>query len=667
MKTLERDETAVGLDEAVSILGVCSATVRNWIRHEFLSAETVNGKLLFDSRQLIDLKSKISSGEINRLNRRANKKESGKTFMPSEYAETADVVRAINSILHLARGIHPHETLFAIVLNVLKRQDLVSIDANRYEAKTETLNAELEWWGQYAQTFEIERTESLIHAEIPNGHDFLGLAYQALSREGHKSKSGSYYTPKNVVAGMVGDHVRSDSIILDPCCGTGQFLIAAASKVNRPENIWGFDIDETAVRLARINLICLFAEREFTPHIYAKNTLLDFVSQPNEPLDLFNPPTQRNEVELPEFDLVITNPPWGSHLTASEIDKLKFLYPQISSNEAFSLFLFKSVNLLKQQGSLSFILPEAFLNIKVHADIRSFLLRETQIERVVHLGRIFQNVFTPVIRLDLRKGKPTSEAHFTSISGADSKEVNQARLVENVGCIFDLFTGKDDLAIFQAVYGTNHVTLAGRADWALGVVTGDNSKHLSEAPASDSEPILTGKDLKRFNAAPAKKFIHFEPEKFQQVAPIHKYRASEKLIYKFISSELVFVYDDKQTLSLNSANILIPDLPGFPIRSVLACLNSTLFQFIFQKKFSAFKVLRGDLEKLPFPVLSASIHGRIVSFVNVLLNAQASADCKREAFLALDDYIMDIFRLSSNQKDYVRSNVKMSAKLLPFY
>ena len=193
MKTLERDETAVGLDEAVSILGVCSATVRNWIRHEFLSAETVNGKLLFDSRQLIDLKSKISSGEINRLNRRANKKESGKTFMPSEYAETADVVRAIDSILHRARGIHLHETLFAIVLNVLKRQDLVSIDANRYEAKTETLNAELEWWGQYAQIFEIERTESLIHAEIPNGHDFLGLAYQALSREGHKSKSGSYW------------------------------------------------------------------------------------------------------------------------------------------------------------------------------------------------------------------------------------------------------------------------------------------------------------------------------------------------------------------------------------------------------------------------------------------------------------------------------------------
>lgn len=666
MKTVERDEQAVGLDEAGSILGVCSATVRNWIRHELLNAKTANGKLFFSPEQLLDLKSQISSGRINRLNRRANKKESGKTFVPSEYAESARVISAIDSVLQLGRGLRCQETLFAIVLNVLERQGLVSINGQRYQAKTKTLRAELNWWEQNTPNFQLGRVKPLISAELPEGHDFPGLMYQALSRAGDKSRSGSYYTPRNIVAGMVNDHVYPNSLVLDPCCGTGQFLIAAAAKVERPENLWGFDSDETATRLARINLICLFAEREFTPHVYAKNTLLDLANPPDQFLDLFNPRKGHDEIELPQFDVVLTNPPWGSHFKTSEVERFGLLYPQLRSNEAFSLFLLKSVNLLKRHGSLSFILPEAFLNIKVHADIRSFLLKETQIKRIVHLGRVFQNVFTPVIRLDLQKIKPTPEASFAAVNGTDQKDVRQARLGENTDYIFDLFTGEDDLAIFQAVYKTNHVTLAGRADWALGVVTGDNSKYLSQIPAANYEPILTGKDLKKFTAEPAKKFIHFEPEKFQQVAPVHKYRSSEKLIYKFISSELVFVYDDQQTLSLNSANILIPALPGFPVKSVLAFLNSSLFQFIFQKKFGAFKVLRGNLEKLPFPVLSVPAHERVVSFVNILLNAQASGDYRREAFWALDDYIMELFGLSVSQKDYVRSNVKISAKSLPY-
>jgi len=57
--------------------------------------------------------------------------------------------------------------------------------------------------------------------------------------------------------------------------------------------------------------------------------------------------------------------------------------------------------------------------------IRSFLLKETQIERVIHLGRIFQNVFTPAIRLDLRKRKPPSEARFTAVNGVNLQEVSR--------------------------------------------------------------------------------------------------------------------------------------------------------------------------------------------------------------------------------------------------
>jgi hypothetical protein len=57
------------------------------------------------------------------------------------------------------------------------------------------------------------------------------------------------------------------------------------------------------------------------------------------------------------------------------------------------------------------------------------------------------------------------------------------------------------------------------------------------------------------------------------------------LIYRFISKYLVFAYDDKQKLTLNSANIVIPKTDDYPIKVIAALFNSSLYQFIFQKKF----------------------------------------------------------------------------------
>lgn len=97
-------------------------------------------------------------------------------------------------------------------------------------------------------------------------------------------------------------------------------------------------------------------------------------------------------------------------------------------------------------------------------------------------------------------------------------------------------------------------------------------------------------------------YINYTRENFQQVAPENIYRAKEKLVYKFISKKLIFAYDNKQRLFLNSANILIPKLENYTIKNVMTFLNSTLFQYIYTKKFNELKVLKGNLTELPFPV-----------------------------------------------------------------
>ena len=488
--------------------------------------------------------------------------------------------------------------------------------------------------------------------ELPKVDDLLGLVYQSLSAEGNKAQAGSYYTPKSVVGGIVDQYVKKDSVLLDPCCGTGQFLLSSAEKIDDPENLWGFDIDEMAVRLARLNLLLKFSDRDFSPNIYHKNTLLDI-----EKVGLF-------ANTIPDFDIVMTNPPWGVHFSSADIQQLQEKYSVIKSNEAFSYFLLHSLSFLKEGGILSFILPESILNIKTHRDIREIMLTTGKIQKIKFMDRVFKNVFTPVIQLDIKKETPSDNHIFQAEKNGNQYPVTQSRLRKNPDYVFDVFSNNSDIAIISKMYLLDHFTLAGNAEWALGVVTGDNKKHLSDIKADGKEPILTGKDIKRFVSNKPKNFIQFEPERFQQVAPEQKYRAPEKLIYKFISKELVFSYDDKQTLTLNSANILIPKIAGYPVKSILALLNSSLYQFLHQKKFGSLKVLRSDIEKLPLPKLDQKQHKKVTSLVEELLDEKNSTESRKKKYIELDNYIMDLFGLEDGEKDQIMSNVKISDRLL---
>ena len=69
--------------------------------------------------------------------------------------------------------------------------------------------------------------------------------------------------------------------------------------------------------------------------------------------------------------------------------------------------------------------------------------------------------------------------------------------------------------------------LADHADFALGIVTGNNKKFLSAEKTEHSEMVLKGTDICKYHINPVKQYLRFEPEQFQQVAPLEIYRAPE--------------------------------------------------------------------------------------------------------------------------------------------
>ena len=198
--------------------------------------------------------------------------------------------------------------------------------------------------------------------------------------------------------------------------------------------------------------------------------------------------------------------------------------------------------------------------------------------------------------------------------------------------------------------------LRGHADFALGIVTGDNGKYVTGTPSPGSERVLKGKDIFRYRIRPSESYITFRPESFQQVAPEALYRAPEKLLYRFISSQLVFACDDAGTLSLNSCNVVIPRLEGLSVRFVMAVLNSRIAQFIFTREFRSVKVLRSHIESIPIPVTDKTQQQEIQGTIRLIEKEDDKAERLR-LYNDLDLRIASLFSLSDAEYQVILNSL----------
>ncbi|HEY4484098.1 MAG TPA: hypothetical protein VI752_02915, partial [Candidatus Paceibacterota bacterium] len=153
MNTITNTTEYMDLHGVVSLLGVSSATVRNWIKHSYLIPKETSGKkMLFNSTEVKELKQKIVSGEVNRLNRRANKKNSQNTFIPDEYADNDQVLKMVQEIISVYKSekLERNTTLLFVAINLLKNKGLVEYkklsDFNDLVFKSNAIKNEVKWW-----------------------------------------------------------------------------------------------------------------------------------------------------------------------------------------------------------------------------------------------------------------------------------------------------------------------------------------------------------------------------------------------------------------------------------------------------------------------------------------------------------------------------------------
>lgn len=413
--------------------------------------------------------------------------------------------------------------------------------------------------------------------------DTLGEEYESSLSNSYRNQEGIYYTPVRIVKDMLKElKPDSSTTFCDPCCGAGNFIIEAINKGVKPEHIYAFDTDPNAIAITKKRIL--------------EKTGCD---SPNVIEADFLQMASSHKLGNVRFDYIFTNPPWGKKLPKNEKERYGTIFQSGKSIDTCSLFFFACLTILNEKGELGFLLPEAFFNIATFQDARQKALA-LKMKRLIDYGKPFKGLVTKAQSLILEKTESTGEEEIVCQVENNSFSRKAASFSANPKKIINFWSDADNARVIEHIYMLPHSTLENRAKWGLGIVTGNNAKFCKRTPKEGYIPIYKGSDIQPNGLKKPSHYIPKDLSLYQQVAPPGLYEAEAKLIYRFISSRLVFYCDTEQRYILNSANLLLPgEETGIAPQQVCDLLNSRFMNWVFTNLFHTHKILRGDLEALP--------------------------------------------------------------------
>jgi len=272
----------------------------------------------------------------------------------------------------------------------------------------------------------------------------LGDAYEyLLSIMGSQGDAGQFRTPRHIIDFMVAviNPTKSDSV-LDPACGTAGFLISAYKHVMAQHDgvddegksistekpltadekkhlhaqYKGFDIDDSMVKMAQVNL---YLHGFPDPKIMVHDTL------------------SSQDYWQDRYDVILANPPFMSPKGGS-LPHSKF---GIKSTRSEVLFVDYITSHLKPHGRAAIIVPEGiiFQSGKAHKELRQHLVNDGLYAVVSLPSGVFNpyaGVKTSILLFDNTRAKETEELLFVKINndgydlGATKRKIAQNDLPE---------------------------------------------------------------------------------------------------------------------------------------------------------------------------------------------------------------------------------------------
>jgi hypothetical protein len=347
--------------------------------------------------------------------------------------------------------------------------------------------------------------------------------------------AGAYFTPAPLVRFVVAESLRArfragrvgwrpdgspELVILDPAAGDGRFLAEVTRQLARRAAARGHDLDRASRAIAERCILGVERDPEFaalarsalgTSRVHCGEALLD-------PLPALAGPV----------DVVVGNPPYvrSIHLGRADAElreALRGRYAATSHGEwdLYAAFLEQALDWVRPGGEVGFVVPSRWLTAAFAARLREKLARANAVRALVDFGarQLFDGATTyaGLVFLSRRRAARVHVARLGdsawqlgTISGGALDGRPWRLAVGAGGALLARLAGGPELGQIAQIAkgaGTNadRVYLLEDARRRGALVEG-TSRHLGrrfEVEAAIARPVIRGRDVTRFGAAPA--------------------------------------------------------------------------------------------------------------------------------------------------------------------
>ena len=338
------------------------------------------------------------------------------------------------------------------------------------------------------------------------------------------------------------------------------------------------------------------------------------------------------------FDVVVGNPPYIRH------EEIKIIKPQLekvfkvynSTADILTYFFELGHGILSKNGILTFIVSNKFFKVSFGNHVRSFLMKNTSVEKIIEFDKIniFNEATVKVAIVEFTKSKPSNEFIYVDVN---SFPINLDQVIRENKTLYKQDEFDDQQWIFQSndfnsisekvvKYGVK------LSEWDLkinfGIKTGLNEAFLIDAETRNNiidsdpnsalhiKPVFRGREIDKYFSKPSDSYIiatlpskkldiatlpgiehylsKFGKSKLEQSGNKDSRKktsnkwfetqdaiafweefAKPKLIWKRIGSKLRFTYDESGFYALDSTCIATGD----HLKYLVGVLNSKLIDF----------------------------------------------------------------------------------------
>lgn len=570
---------------------------------------------------------------------------------------------------------------------------------------------------QWDSVFKLETSRFAVTAAQLLGSSYEGLLASAKSSEAlsKPKKEGIFYTPQNVINLMLEEVLGTNYEqrlntfkLLDPACGSGAFLVSAFERLCKnndqrfcfrdrkkilADSIFGIDKDPAALALCKVAL---------TLELYRDEACNSF----EQIEDLFINLAERDflinrepHTEDKKFDLIVGNPPYGlsrdGRLSIEENRRLKEIYNDLLSGKPnkYLLFLGRAIELLRDGGKLTFIIPNSWLGIDSGRALRELLLKEHLLSKIFTYDfPVFGDPKVETVSVVLEHGKKDSQFEVRHII-SETMQVNKCFKLSDEECL------KRNSATIPLVWETGidkvftqieknsyrldstHSPFTSRIAlqaYAENKGTPAQSKEAGKMRIYDRDfkeddstfPYLNGRDIKRFSIKWSGKYLKYgaflaEPQ------TLDRFQGPRILVREILGQgKYLFVaaYGDETMLYNKSVLHILPreQANAELMLALSAVLNSKLASFFlkFQGKKSQRKlfpkIVNADLKAFPV-AKNLKTKSPELSQIAIELNRAISL-CAEDAIITklqneLDSKVYALYELSNSDVECIDINL----------